>query len=138
MGSAFAFEYEFLKGTFFTCSLCNYAWRTRTSGTEPRSCPSCGTRLWKESYVHTCAKCGYGWTSSHESPRKCPCCQSTRWSERDEVIVSSDIPEERRNEILARYRAGHGAVKISMELGITFSDVFDVLVADNPETDIVM
>lgn len=138
MGSDFGFEYDCLKGTFFTCSVCNYAWRSRTSGSEPRSCPNCGTRLWKQSHMHCCTQCGHSWASSLANPRKCPQCQSSRWNEGGGTSEKAVLSVAERESVLSRYRAGIGAVKISIETGITFSDVYDVISESDPGSDVIL
>lgn len=129
------FEYEFIEGTFYVCSLCHYAWKTRVDGVEPRSCPSCSSRLWKQSYEHECCRCGHNWTTSRNSPKKCPSCQSMKWNEGEKPVEENitSVPQAQRDTILERYSEGIGIVRISRELGITFSDVYDVVHAQHPD-----
>ncbi|MCQ2078832.1 MAG: hypothetical protein MJZ38_02080 [archaeon] len=138
MVSEHGFEYEFLKGTFFTCSVCNYAWRSRIEGAAPRSCPGCGSRLWKDSHTHVCARCGHEWTTSRRHAKKCPSCQSVKWNGEGDVPPGCTLDESDRRAVLDRYRSGHGAVRISRELDMTFSDVFDAIREDDPEGEVLL
>lgn len=138
MATDYGFEYECLEGTFYTCSVCRYAWRTRCSGNTPRSCPGCGTRLWKESFTHNCMKCGHEWITSRQSAKKCPSCQSAKWNGQEGETVCCNLAESDRDAILFRYHSGVGAVKISCDTGFTFSDVIDTILQDNPEAEVVL
>ena len=125
MDSTYSFQYDFIKGSFHVCSVCSYAWRSRSSGRDPRSCPGCGSRLWKESYPHHCMNCGFHWVTSKPQPKKCPECQSLKWNGGKTDTVP--LGKTDTAGIFDMYDGGMGAVSIARTTGLVFSDVYDTL-----------
>lgn len=114
----------------YTCTVCDSRWIPKKKGNKPQRCPRCKSRMWDRSYRHGCSKCGYAWISSNFNPDRCPNCQSRKWFDSDGSVEIRTVPEisfTSKPAILRRYDSGLGCVKISLELGITFDEVYEVV-----------
>ena len=65
-------------GDHHICKICGYSWKIRRSSPEPKSCPSCRSRMWNSPFARNvvCARCGYKWRTDRDRPKMCPQCKS--------------------------------------------------------------
>ena len=116
-----------------TCLRCGHSWNSHDG--SPKRCPKCGSHQWNVPLrTFKCLRCGNVWESKgSRSPKRCPACCSRQWNVEPEP-ESSDEGDRRDAEtekaILSAYRAGKGCVDISIELGVPYSVVRDVVSKD--------
>ena len=124
---------------YYSCSICNSSWKPKKKDGLPQRCPRCKSKMWNNSFKHQCCRCQYRWVSAFPSPDRCPGCQSRKWRHEDASVappVQSYLSKEAKIPILLRYDAGMGCVRISRDLGHTFSTVYDVIKETYPENNV--
>lgn len=62
---------------------------------ETDICPTC-KQPFPKLKNHTCAKCGYQWTSKVENPKRCPFCGHWAKSKINNVLRESKLSENKK------------------------------------------
>lgn len=112
------------------CGRCGHIWLSHTE--TPVRCPNCGTYHWQGTpSTNKCVACGHTWFSrSNQTPLRCPKCKTRSWMDQESRMKAESqrgVVSDRSEEVLVRYRAGNGCVRISIEMNIPLSTVIDIL-----------
>jgi rubrerythrin len=121
-----------------TCSRCGHVWGSTSD--SPKRCPGCGTYRWNDMPTrYSCQRCGHTWISKRDwSPKRCPKCRSTTWASKGEGdTICSEHRSEKGNStvidavakrrLIEMYSAGYSCTRLSMDLCIPFSKVYDTI-----------
>lgn len=110
------------------CKRCGYHWIRNTD--NPIRCPDCGTYHWdEEPTVNKCQSCGHEWFSrTDRTPIRCPSCKTRTWTTLSKRTRSESTSDNAENQqVMSLYNAGKGCISISLETGLSFAMVYDIV-----------
>lgn len=112
----------------YDCRRCEHTWQSSLD--HPVRCPKCGSYRWSDdSPLNSCLMCGHRWYPRTDGvPLRCPRCKTRSWCTGERKVRGPNLglrPEEM--DIMDRYNAGEGCIRISLNTGTPLSSVFDVV-----------
>ncbi len=114
------------------CKRCGNKWNSHDG--HPLRCPKCGSYKWDQPpSVYHCKQCGNDWVAKGSKlPSRCPACFSRAW-DREPIVVVETVPvasPELETLVRESYRKGKGCVQISLDTGLPYSKVREIISRD--------